>query len=95
MNIEFYKETTDDFYPSYELNTMSDSSSWWRLACKVMYGNLDMLKHVDGRFCICVSGVDDYMLTKISTTSLNIDLYTILETPVITKDLLKSLGFTE
>ena len=85
MNIEFYKETTDDFYPSYELNTTP-----WCLTCKVMYGNL-----YDGRFCICVSGVDDYMLTKISTTSLNKDLYTILEIPVITKDLLKSLGFTE
>lgn len=89
MNIEFYKETTDDFYPSYELNT----TPWCQTcssACKVMYGNLS-----DGRFCISVSGVDDYMLTKISTTSLNKDLYTILETQVITKDLLKSLGFSE
>ena len=85
MRIEFYKETTDDFYPSYKLSPTPGS-----LVCNVTYGNLS-----NGKFYICVSGSDDYMLVKVSNTSLNNDLYTILETPCITKEFLKSLGFTE
>lgn len=75
--VEFYKESLDDFYPCYSGNLV-----------KVVYCSL-----LDGRYCISVSGQDDYSMTKISPDFLTTELYDILEQDYITKRFLSLAGF--